>query len=160
MKRIITLFVLLLSILFILVNQEKIIQQYEDIKIALMPDPMAMNTYDNGQCTYYVFDKVKKDSKMIERSWRDAKYWAKNAQNDGYVVNQHPKKGALLQSPRGEQGHVAYIEHVYQNGAVKVSEMNYTKPYEITNRILNKNDIKRYQIIHPKDNPKKTPQSK
>ncbi|WP_414052495.1 CHAP domain-containing protein [Macrococcus animalis] len=159
MKRILTLVLLLLSILLIFINHEKILHQYENIKIAIMLDPMAVNTYDNGQCTYYVFDKVKQDGNMIKRSWRDAKYWAKNARVDGYLVNQQPKKGALLQSPRGEQGHVAYIEHVYQNGAVKVSEMNYTKPYEITERILYKNDIKRYQIIHPKDNPKKSPQS-
>lgn len=140
-------------------NYDKLIQKYEQIKIELMPDPMAINTYDKGQCTYYVFDKVKKDGNMIERSWRDAKHWAKFAKQDGYTVNHSPRKGALLQSPRGTQGHVAYIEHVYQNGAVKVSEMNYTQPYEITERIIYNKNLSRYKIIHPKINPKKSPQS-
>lgn len=136
MKRIISFFIILLSLFLLFLNQDRIIDNYNTLRIELMPDPMAINTYDKGQCTYYVFDKVKKDGNMIERSWRDAKYWAKLAKQDGYNVNHSPRKGALLQSPRGTQGHVAYIEHIYQNGNVKVSEMNYTQPYEITERII------------------------
>ncbi|WZE72167.1 CHAP domain-containing protein [Macrococcus sp. CCM 2573] len=160
MKRIISFFIILLSLFLLFLNQDRIIDNYNTLRIELMPDPMAINTYDKGQCTYYVFDKVKKDGNMIERSWRDAKYWAKLAKQDGYNVNHSPRKGALLQSPRGTQGHVAYIEHIYQNGNVKVSEMNYTQPYEITERIIHNKNLSRYKIIHPKINPKKSPQSK
>lgn len=160
MKRIISFFIILLSLFLLFINQDRIIDNYNTLRIELMPDPMAINTYDKGQCTYYVFDKVKKDGNMIERSWRDAKYWAKLAKQDGYNVNHSPRKGALLQSPRGTQGHVAYIEHVYQNGNVKVSEMNYTQPYEITERIIYNKNLSRYKIIHPNINPKKSPQSK
>ncbi|WP_414053638.1 CHAP domain-containing protein [Macrococcus equi] len=155
MKRIISIFIIVLSLFLVFINQDRIIESYKALRIELMPDPMSINTYDKGQCTYYVFDKVKQDGNMIERSWRDAKHWAKFAKQGGYTVNHSPRKGALLQSPRGRQGHVAYIEHVYQNGAVKVSEMNYTKPYEITERIIYKKDLFRYHIIHPKINPKK-----
>ena len=91
---------------------------------------------------------------MIERSWHDAKYWKVRAEENGYIVNQTPVKGSLLQSSRGTQGHVAYVEHVYQNGKIKVSEMNYIEPYRISMRILTPQDIRRYQFIHPKDNPK------
>lgn len=150
MKKVIT--IIIASLCIILGIQ--LFQHYPDIKKQLTPDPMATNTYDEGQCTAYVFDKVRTDGKMIERNWHDAKYWAEHAEEDGYQVDQQPKKGALLQSPRGKQGHVAYIEKVYNNGSIKVSEMNYVKPYEVTERILTKMDIKRCQIIHPKDNPK------
>ncbi|WP_254256519.1 CHAP domain-containing protein [Macrococcus epidermidis] len=107
MKRIISFFIILLSLFLLFINQDRIIDNYYTLRIELMPDPMAINTYDKGQCTYYVFDKVKKDGNMIERSWRDAKHWAKLAKQDGYNVNHSPRKGALLQSPRGTQGHVA-----------------------------------------------------
>jgi len=120
----------------------------------MMHDPMAINTYDEGQCTYYVFDKVRDDGNMIAQSWNDAKYWAMRAEEEGYKVNQRPRKGSLLQSDRGKQGHVAYVEHVYPNGSIKITEMNYTKPYYISERILTKHDTQRYQFIHPKDNPK------
>ncbi|GGB08914.1 CHAP domain-containing protein [Macrococcus hajekii] len=125
----------------------------EDLKRLVMPDPMAYNTYDKGQCTFYVFDKVKLDGKMIERSWRDAKYWAEHAKEDGYTVNQQPAQGALLQSRRGKQGHVAYVEHVYPNGSIKITEMNYIEPFHVSERLLTSSDIKRYQFIHPKINP-------
>ncbi|QNR08046.1 CHAP domain-containing protein [Macrococcoides canis] len=160
MKRIISFFIILLSLFLLFINQDRIIDNYNTLRIELMPDPMAINNYDKGQCTHYVFDKVKQDGNMIERSWRDAKHWAKLAKQDGYNVNHSPRKDALLQSPRGKQGHVAYIEHVYQNGNVKVSEMNYTQPYEITERIIYKKDLSRYIIIHPKINPKKSLPSK
>ncbi|TDL94275.1 CHAP domain-containing protein [Macrococcus brunensis] len=120
----------------------------------MRPDPMTINTYDEGQCTYYVFDKVRQDGKMIAKSWNDAKYWATRAKEEGYIVNQRPLEGSLLQSARGRQGHVAYVEHVYQNGSIKVTEMNYIKPYYISERVLTKQDIQRYQFIHPKGNPR------
>ena len=40
---------------------------------------MKYNTYQKGQCTYYVFDKVREDHHQIAKSWHDAKDWAKNA---------------------------------------------------------------------------------
>ena len=114
-------------------------------------DPTAHNTYDDGQCTYYVFDKVKKDGKEIGNSWRDAKHWAKHAERAGYTVNDKPKQGAILQSPRGEVGHVAYIEHIDEHGALHVSEMNYEQPYKVTSRVIPVERIHRYAYIHPKE---------
>ncbi|ULG72011.1 CHAP domain-containing protein [Macrococcus brunensis] len=134
--------------------RETVTELTDQLVRRMMSDPMAMNTYDKGQCTYYVFDKVRQDGKMIARSWNDAKYWATRAEEEGYTVNQQPLEGSLLQSARGRQGHVAYVEHVYQNGSIKVTEMNYIKPYYISERVLTKQDIQRYQFIHPKDNPK------
>ena len=66
MKRIISFFIILLSLFLLFLNQDRIIDNYNTLRIELMPDPMAINTYDKGQCTYYVFDKVKKDGNMIE----------------------------------------------------------------------------------------------
>lgn len=157
MKRFITVILLIMISgigLYILFNKDDVADKFEEITLYLMPDPMALNTYKEGQCTAYAFDKVKEDKAMIERDWHDAKYWAKEAQKDGYVVNKIPKEGAILQSPRGSLGHVAYIEHVYANGNFKISEMNYSEPFKITSRILTRQDVARYHIIHPKMNPK------
>lgn len=118
----------------------------------IKPDPMKYNTYDKGQCTYYVFDKIKADGHQIEKHWRDAKHWASKAKADGYTVNKTPKVGAILQSPRGEQGHVAYVERIEDDGRIHVSEMNYNKPYEVTTRDITPDRIERYAYIHPKVN--------
>lgn len=120
----------------------------------LKPNPMAYNPYDKGQCTDYVFEKVKQDKKMIGLTWGDAKYWNKEAKKDGYQVNEHPTKGALLQSTRGKHGHVAYIEQVYPDGSLKVSEMNYIKPNKVSSRTIYPQKVPDYHYIHPKKNPK------
>ncbi|WP_454911836.1 CHAP domain-containing protein [Staphylococcus warneri] len=115
-------------------------------------NPMKYNTYQKGQCTYYVFDKVREDHHQIANSWHDAKDWAKNAKKDQYKVNQHPKEGSILQTTAGKYGHVAYIEKVNEDQSLYISEMNFKKPYEISNRTIPANDVDQYQYIHPKEN--------
>ena len=111
--------------------------------------PMQINTYKKGQCTYYVFERVKNDGNKINNTWSDAKHWDKKAIDDGYIVDRNPKKGSILQSSKGKYGHVAYIETINEDGSIQVSEMNYTKPYEITKRTIHTYDIKNYYYIHP-----------
>lgn len=124
----------------------------EDLRIILTPDPMENNTYDQGECTYYVFDKVKEDGMMIERTWNDAEYWADRAADDGYVVNDMPEEGSLMQTGRGEIGHVAYIETVYDDGSFDVSEMNFLEAYEVSERTITTEEAADYKYIHPKVN--------
>lgn len=54
-------------------------------------NPMKHNNYVKGQCTNYVFERVRDSGNKIGRSWGDAKYWKVKAQQDGYTVNHHPK---------------------------------------------------------------------
>lgn len=115
-------------------------------------DPMKYNTYTKGQCTHYVFEKVREDGMKIGKKWNDAKYWGSYAQKSDYKVNQSPKVGSILQTTEGEYGHVAYIEQRNDNGSLEVSEMNYNKPFEISNRIITKDEVKDYKYIHPKKN--------
>lgn len=125
---------------------------FEELRILLTPDPMENNTYDPGQCTYYVFDKVKEDGNMIERSWGDAEHWAVRAEADDYTVDDTPEAGSILQTTRGEIGHIAYVETVHEDGSIEVSEMNYYEPYEVTERTIEKKDTSNYKYIHPKIN--------
>lgn len=124
----------------------------EELRIIFTPDPMENNTYDQGECTYYVFDKIKEDGMMIERTWSDAKYWADRAEDDGYVVNDIPEEGALMQTERGEIGHAAYIETVYDDGSFDISEMNFLEAYEVSERTITAEEAADYKYIHPKVN--------
>lgn len=126
----------------------------EDIKYVILPDPMANNSYDEGECTYYVFDLVKNDLNMIENSWGDAEHWAERAEADGYSVNQEPESGAILQTSRGEIGHVAYVTDVGSDGSIEITEMNFYEPHEITDRTIEAENITDYNFIHPEDNPR------
>ena len=57
---------------------------------------MKLNLYAKGQCTYYVFDRIRQDGNMISNRWGDAKYWANEAK-EGYKVNDNPSVGSILQ---------------------------------------------------------------
>lgn len=124
----------------------------DTLKIMLTPNPMENNSYDEGECTYYVFDKIKEDGMMIEQSWGDAEHWAKRAADDNYVVDNTPKEGALMQTERGEIGHVAYIETIHSDGSFKVSEMNFIEAYKVSERIITTEEAADYKYIHPKIN--------
>lgn len=124
----------------------------EELRILLTPDPMEHNTYDAGECTYYIFDKVKEDGNMIDRGWGDAEHWANRAADDDYHVDDTPKNGSIMQTTRGEIGHVAYIETVHEDGSFDITEMNFTQPYEVTDRTIEAEDAGDYQYIHPKLN--------
>ncbi|MFB9860477.1 CHAP domain-containing protein [Salinicoccus siamensis] len=124
------------------------------IEYMVLPDPMVYNAYEKGECTFYVFEKIKEDGNMIGVDWYDAGMWASNATDDDYKVDQEPAPGAVLQTERGELGHVAYIESVKKNGSLVISEMNYNTPYEITERLIPAEKVGNYSYIHPKENPR------
>lgn len=155
MKRtILTATILILAVTgFIAFNDQSEEGLVKKIEYAVMPDPMEHNRYDEGQCTHYIFEQVKQDGHMIEKGWSDAKHWATNAEEDGYMVNAQPAEGAILQTERGELGHVAYIETVNDDGSIEISEMNFDEAYEITERTIDASDTDRYLYIHPKENP-------
>lgn len=124
----------------------------EELRIIFTPDPMENNTYDEGECTYYVFDRIKADGMMIARTWGDAEHWANRAQDDGYLVNDIPKEGSLMQTESGKIGHVAYIETVYDDGSFDISEMNFLEAYEVSERTISAKQASDYKYIHPKVN--------
>lgn len=151
----------LLTILIIVISITGLIyadRQFEDglleeIQLLLTPDPMERNTYDDGECTYYVFDMVKDDGNMIEKSWGDAEDWAERASFDGYAVNDVPEAGSILQTGRGPIGHLAYIESINDDGSLEISEMNLYEQHEVTERTIESEEVQDYQYIHPEENP-------
>ena len=154
MKRVILAAIIIAAAVFGLIYADSKTDEglIEELKIILTPNTMENNTYDQGECTYYVFDKVKEDGMMIERTWSDAEYWADRAKEDGYVVNDVPEEGSLMQTDRGEIGHVAYIETVHEDGSFDISEMNFLEAYEVSERTITTEEAADYKYIHPKVN--------
>lgn len=153
-KAIFTIVIIIVAVTgFIIADKQTEHGLLKEIEYAITPDPMENNRYDEGQCTHYIFEKVKADGNMIESGWSDAKYWAEKAQEDSYTVNGTPEQGAVLQTEQGELGHVAYIESVNEDGSIEVSEMNLAEAYEITERTIEAEDVDQYDYIHPKENP-------
>ncbi|PTK27027.1 CHAP domain-containing protein [Mammaliicoccus sciuri] len=108
------------------------------------------NYYQEGQCTFYVFEERLKIDKKISSSWGDAKHWDDHAKEEGYKVNGQPSEGSILQTDYGELGHVAIVEEVKNDGSIVVSDMNYKKPYEVTSRLITPDRLHNYRFIHEK----------
>lgn len=78
------------------------------------------NGYDYGYCTWYVANKL-----PVPSNWGNANTWDNLAPQSGWTVSTVPRAGAIAQSDRGAEGHVAYVEAVSPDGAmIKYSDMN------------------------------------
>jgi surface antigen/LysM repeat protein len=78
------------------------------------------NLYTFGYCTWYVANKV-----AVPSNWGNANTWDNRAALSGWIVSSIPKPGAIAQTDRGSEGHVAYVEAVSEDGTmIKYSDMN------------------------------------
>lgn len=91
------------------------------------PDPWG---YLIGECTSYVAWKRASTGRPVPRAMGNARDWAG-------MSNGGPAPGAVAVFPYiGGYGHVAYVEAVYGNGTILISEYNWT-PYSYSSRVIN-----------------------
>lgn len=77
------------------------------------------NGYDWGWCTWYAAARA-----GAPGNWGNANTWAYYARLSGWKVSSRPSAGAIFQTPSGWAGHVGIVEEVYDNGTMKISDMN------------------------------------
>ncbi|HSH18766.1 MAG TPA: CHAP domain-containing protein [Candidatus Saccharimonadales bacterium] len=78
------------------------------------------NSYTRGYCTWYVANQI-----TVPNNWGNANTWDNRAAMSGWVVSSVPRVGAIGQTDRGSEGHVAIIEAVSEDGTmIKYSDMN------------------------------------
>ncbi len=90
------------------------------ISISSFAATYGYNGYDYGYCTWYVASKI-----PVPSNWGNANTWALYAAPSGWTVSTVPVVGAVAQTSRGYQGHVAIVEAVSPDGTmIKYSDMN------------------------------------
>lgn len=77
------------------------------------------NGYDWGWCTYYAAARA-----GAPGNWGNANTWAYYGRISGWNVSSTPVAGAIFQTGSGWAGHVGIVEEVYDNGTMKISDMN------------------------------------
>lgn len=91
------------------------------------PDPWG---YLIGECTSYVAWKRTTIGRPIPRAMGNAGQWAG-------MANSGPVPGAVAVFPYiGGYGHVAFVEAVYGDGTILISEYNWV-PYSYSQRVIN-----------------------
>jgi len=107
------------------------------------------NKYDYGYCTWYAYNRRAQLERPVGSFWGNANTWASYARGSGYLVNNSPEAGAVLQSGGyGGFGHVAVVESVGDDGSVVVSEMNYAGWNVISTRTIPAGQASSYNYIH------------
>ncbi|MEO5499189.1 MAG: CHAP domain-containing protein [Candidatus Saccharimonadales bacterium] len=111
---------------------------------------VAGNKYDYGYCTWYSYNRRAELGRPIGSFWGNASTWASYARGSGYLVNNSPAVGAVLQNSyqAGGYGHVAVVESVNGDGSIMVSEMNYAGWNVKSYRTISPGEASGYNYIH------------
>lgn len=106
------------------------------------------NTYIFGYCTFWAAKRREEIGKPIPNTWGDAHTWDDRARLDAYLVDHTPTVGAIMETDRGELGHVAFVEKVDPDGTWTISQMN--APYwdVVTSKTLTASQAQEYNFIH------------
>lgn len=107
----------------------------------------AGNRYAPGNCTWYAYERRVQLGRPIGSFWGNGTAWASSARSAGFVVNNTPEPGAIMQNGGG-YGHVAIVESVDSAGNISVSEMNYAGYNVVSNRTLSAGQVAGYNFIH------------
>lgn len=108
----------------------------------------AGNKYAFGNCTWYAYERRAQLGRPVGSYWGNAATWAMNARMAGYLVDNHPDVGAVMQNGGG-YGHVAIVESVNSDGSITISEMNYAGNFNrVTSRTVSAGEAAGFNYIH------------
>ncbi|GGG98694.1 amidase domain-containing protein [Staphylococcus pragensis] len=112
--------------------------------------------YPQGQCTWYVYERVQQFGKHVSGNWGDAHHWDNRAERDSYRVTGTPKVHTVAVFERGQAGadstygHVAFVEKVNEDGSIIVSESNVKGLGIVSYRMIDADTAQALYYIEPK----------
>lgn len=116
-----------------------------------MGNAVVGDSYEWGNCTYWVFAMRLWAGDPIPTTWGNANTWDDRARADGYEIDHTPTVNAVFQSDAGRFGHVAYVTKVdAKTGDWTISEMNAPHLNVVTQRTFSQKSAAFYNFIHDK----------
>jgi surface antigen len=103
------------------------------------------NGYDYGYCTWYVANKRAAIGNPVPANLGNANTWDDRAPQ-GYDHN--PRYGDAVVTSQRAPGHVAFVEEVFPDGSIRVSEMNVRGWGVRSERIFDAGSAARFSYIH------------
>jgi surface antigen len=107
------------------------------------------NGYDYGYCTWYAANRRAEVGKPVPANLGNASTWKVLAQRAGIPVGNTPQVNAVIWTPpRDYYGHVGFVEEVFADGSVRISEMN-TRGWGVrSEKVLTPAQAAGYQYIY------------
>lgn len=133
-------------------SSKEVFEKYKD-KMSPLPTDKEMkqgqgwagNSYALGNCTWYVYNRMKQLGKSIHPTMGNAKQWVNNyTQTPGATLVPNPQRGDVAIFTNGVAGypalygHVGVVEYVNSDGTFVISEMNISGEYSMGWRVLKK----------------------
>lgn len=112
--------------------------------------------YAVGNCTQYVYNRIVQLGGYVETHMGNGMDWSNTGRLNDYRVTCEPKAGAAVSfqpnvaGADGTYGHVAFVEHVYEDGSILISEMNVAGLGVVSFRIIDQNTAVTLNYITPK----------
>lgn len=88
------------------------------------------NSYAPGNCTQYAYNRITQLGGYLDLDMGNGADWGATGASRGYEVSNRPKAGTAVSFAPGvlgadpTYGHVAFVEHVNEDGSILISEMN------------------------------------
>lgn len=112
--------------------------------------------YAAGNCTQYVYNRIVQLDGYVETTMGNGMDWAQTGKANGYEVTNKPKAGTAVSfqpavaGADGTYGHVAFVEHVYEDGSILISEMNVAGVGIVSFRVIDQNTADTLAYVTPK----------
>ncbi|MFK4566143.1 glucosaminidase domain-containing protein [Enterococcus sp. UD-01] len=112
--------------------------------------------YAAGNCTQYVYNRIVQLDGKIGTTMGNGMDWGTTGKANGYKVSNKPKAGTAVSFQPNEAGadstygHVAFVEHVYKDGSILISEMNAVGLGVVSFRIIDQSTANALSYITPK----------
>jgi len=112
--------------------------------------------YAAGNCTQYVYNRIVQLDGYVETTMGNGMDWGATGKANGYEVTNKPKAGTAVSfqptvaGADGTYGHVAFVEHVYEDGSILISEMNVAGLGMVSFRVIDKDTANTLAYVTPK----------
>jgi flagellum-specific peptidoglycan hydrolase FlgJ len=112
--------------------------------------------YAEGNCTQYVYNRIVQLGGYVETTMGNGMDWGATGKANGYEVSNKPKAGTAVSfqptvaGADGTYGHVAFVEHVYEDGSILISEMNVAGLGMVSFRVIDQNTANTLAYVTPK----------
>jgi surface antigen len=109
----------------------------------------GFNSYAPGNCTWHTANKWASLGKSLPQNLGNAATWVSRAKIAGLETGKIPRIHAAVQTSTGGYGHVGFVEEVYPDGSMRMSEMNYNwRLYALRDTIVPADEALTYNYIY------------